>query len=311
MHRGYSRIDEPLNLLANGQRWFRGVWRNAKPHGGSALVLGATPWLVRLCARQHRKVVAMDVNEEMLALADQQLHHSSNPLKRSSIHLEQENWMRVHRRAERFCAVVGDNAFTFIPFPNGWHTLGRRLAARMEPGAPLIIRFWSMPPGARPQGVTQVVRAVQGFASPTSSAIRAALLFSVWDPATTQIPTERALDLYLQHQACIDRLTAACPVGARDDLQTMNKYRGSKAVYYAPPLDAALAVLREHFRITAVHYGPYSMAEYFPLVVAVPKAAVATIAAPVSRVMQSQLAGLALVRSPDDEVAHSKAKRIW
>jgi hypothetical protein len=39
-------------------------------------------------------------------------------------------------------------------------------------------------------------------------------------------------------------------------------------VYHVPRLDDALDVLRECFEVREVHFGPYELSPYFPLVVA-------------------------------------------
>jgi len=55
---------------------------------------------------------------------------------------------------------------------------------------------------------------------------------------------------------------------ADNDLVAMEKYRGVNAIYYAPTLDRALEVIGDTFVIRSVHFGPYAMSEYFPLIIA-------------------------------------------
>ena len=72
------------------------------------------------------------------------------------------------------------------------------------------------------------------------------------------------------HGQKFDALLCACQVPEENDLVTMDKYRESGAVYYAPPLPSAVDVLRERFHVHAVHFGSYGMHEYFPVIVASP-----------------------------------------
>jgi hypothetical protein len=112
---------------------------------------------------------------------------------------------------------------------------------------------------------------VAGFTRRTSinyTEVRAALLFAHWNPVTYAINTEEVLDSYESNRRLFAPLLKRCADGVDNDLLTVRKYKSSGAVYYAPPLGEVLSLMGSSFRIRSVHYGPYAMSQYFPLIVA-------------------------------------------
>ena len=67
----YALIREPLNLLDGSREWLKAVHRRhqaASGAVGSALVLGATPWLTLHCASIYEQTVAADMVQKEVRL---------------------------------------------------------------------------------------------------------------------------------------------------------------------------------------------------------------------------------------------------
>ena len=268
MHKGYVLIKEPLNLREAGQKWFDGVYeqeRDRTRQGG--LVLGATPWLAKLLCRDYRRVVLVDINEAMLRLSGQELSEDPDASD-AKIEFVHADWRAMPMFPEPFSMIIGDNSFSFLPFPEVWNFLCEELGARMCSGAKLLIRVLSVPAGHRSCSADEIVERFIAYDSINYTEVRANLLFSQWDEGTYTIPTERALAEFEANQASFQRLFARFPILPDNDLITVTKYRGSGTIYYAPPLPEIFKLIERTFRVTSVHFGPYAMSQYFPLLVA-------------------------------------------
>jgi hypothetical protein len=260
---GYGLIQEPLNLTQGGRQWFARVREVAGTSGDShGIVLGATAWMAALLRQTHRRITCVDMSATMLAMAQSELQSVDG------VHFVQADWLEMPRWREPADAVIGDNAFSFLPFPLGWVRLCDELADRMSPDATLTTRALCVPCGYRTVTPDEIVERFRAREVVNYTEVRAMLLFSHWHPRTYGIDTESVLQTFEAHAHVFEPLLAQCPPGKPNDLTTLVKYRNSGAIYYAPPLDEWLRVLRQRFRVIRVHFGPYAMSEYFPLVVA-------------------------------------------
>lgn len=264
MVRGYDLIQEPLNLWESGRRWFSEVCAlDSGEAGRHGLVLGATPWLGALLARTHRHVTLIDGSDTMLENARRALAPSVDATYVRS------SWQSLPAADALYDTVLSDNGFSYLPFPDGWVHLCHELASRMRPGGRLAARILSVPIRHRSETVDEIVARFAAQERINYTEVRAALLFSHWRETTFSIDTERVLRTYDDHAAAFETLLDRCAEGEPNDLVTIEKYRGAGAVYYAPPLDEWLGIIRRRFRVDGVHFGPYAMSEYFPLVSAV------------------------------------------
>lgn len=268
MAKGYARIGEPLNLLSGGQEWFRQVFATADvPRGGDGLVLGATPWMGQLLRASQRRVIQADMSQVMLEFCAEQLI-ASGAADGGDVHLLHADWRELPGDVDGLGVVIGDNAQSFLRYPDDWAPMIDSLADRMRSGAWLVSRMLALPRHHRRRSIDEIVTHFLAGESINYTEVRTALLFAHIDLLTYAIPVESVLEAYEANGAAFDTLLAKFGGAADNDLVTVSKYRGSGAVYYAPPLDEILDVFRRRFRIRSVHFGPYSMAEYFPLVVA-------------------------------------------
>lgn len=267
MANGYDLIKEPLNLCRAGQKWFRETVRlKASPGPAIGLVLGASPWIVQLLRRTHRRVIVVDSSPDMLQKLTTVLSRGNTSQPQGFVDCVLGNWLALPEFVQETGVVVGDNSFSFLSFPEVWKALCQDLADRMPAEGRLIIRILSVPANHKVFKPEDILERCLKIAPINCTVARAMLLFSEWNRSTFAIDTEAALDRFEQYFDSFAPLVMAG--GTTNDLLTMRKYRNSAAKYYAPPLEAILDVIREHFTITGVHFGPYVLSDYFPLVVA-------------------------------------------
>jgi SAM-dependent methyltransferase len=269
LSRDYSIIGEPLNLIDRGRDWFKRICCvDSRDMESSALVLGAIPWIGEHLRQYYKRVILVDVSPAMLEMTRLQLEHL-NFAPYGRVDLVQANWTALPDFHEPLSLVVGDNSLSFLQFPDAWLRLFDDLARRMRPGARLLTRMLAIPATHRPLSIDDIICRFAGETYINSTEVRTLLLLSHWNPATYEIQTEDALDTFernrLLFQPLLDRFTS----NADNDLVTVRKYRDTGAVYFAPPLENILDVLRTRFRPIEVHFGPYPLQQYFPLIVAI------------------------------------------
>jgi hypothetical protein len=261
----YSQIGEPLNLHADGQKWFRSVYNSQQGESDSAsLLLGATPWLTGLLAQRKRRVFVVDHSPRMLTMLRQSVSESKRP---TQVELHEANWLDLPTFSERVSVVLGDNSFSFIKFPGEWIDLCRALTCRMQPGGLLMLRLFSVPPSHVPYNVENIVRQHLCQETINYTEVRAKLLFSHWDRNTASIDTESVCRTFEANRSLFDNLFRRFPV-PDNDLATVVKYKDTGHVFYAPQLEEILGVLGTYFQVSQIHFGPYTLSYYFPLIVA-------------------------------------------
>ena len=283
MRRAYELNGEPLRLLDGGQQWFGRVVSHeycGTPRD-TALVLGATPWLAGLMYRTVERTTAVDVSRAMLRLCAESIRSSRTGNCPRHIALLQGNWLALPPNVRNLDIVAGDNAFSFLRYPEEWdHFLGV-INDRMAPGAVLLSRLLAVPAGYRRLRAADIVRATLArpaqvqpsrdrARSPVNfTAVRVALLFAHWDAVDYTIHPEDALDTFEEQRAAFDPLLCDVAHPDENDLLAIEKYRGTGATYFVPPLAEAIAAFERHFHVRAVYFGSYEMSHYFPLIVAV------------------------------------------
>jgi hypothetical protein len=267
MRTSYSTIGEPLNLLMKGQQWFRRIYdHECEASHGLALVLGATSWMADILSQRHKKTIVVDLSSAMLHMISQVLQNQTFEQK-ERIELVQANWLEMPAVCRGISTVLGDNSLSFLPYPDGWLRLFSILADRMESRAKLITRFLSVPHGHRPMSVEDIVVSYSQTTSVNYTAVRVRLLFSHWNPVTCGIDTELVAQTFEERKSEFEPLFQKFP-SCDNDLKTVAKYKGFKAVYYAPPLEQVLSMVAQEFDVISVHFGKYDMSQYFPLIVA-------------------------------------------
>jgi hypothetical protein len=265
MSDGYGQIGLPLNLDRRGRQWFADICAPAvQDNDAPGLVLGAVSWMGQLLRRTRQRVCLADASTVMLDIA----RHTLGDPADAAIELANTDWLSLPRQDEPLGIVLGDNSFSFLPFPDGWLQLAGVLAERMRPGAYLVMRLLSAPADYLPDSPEVIAARYEGQRDVNLTEVRVALLFSQWDRGSYAIDTEQALRAFERHRPLFDPLMNHLSQGAANDLITLRKYRDTGAVYYAPPLEQVLRVLGVSFTVTSVHFGPYASSRNFPLIVA-------------------------------------------
>jgi hypothetical protein len=265
----YGCVQEPLKLTAAARQWFANVHDREASSGRTGLVLGATPWLAGLLTRTLQHVVVADSSDEMLQLLAHELTNDAGCSgARGAVRPVRTNWLQLPTCFDSLDVVAGDNSFSFLEYPSQWRDLCDLLAARMPSGALLLVRMCSVPTHHQRLSIRQLVEKFCSPAPVNYTEIRTAVLFAHWNRHSYAIDTEEALASFEQHRTEFNCALAGAPSSVDNDLVTMAKYRGTGAIYYAPPLDEIVRLLGERFHVESVQYGPYRMSDYFPLVVA-------------------------------------------
>lgn len=271
MRRSYELIDEPLNLSSKGQQWFTRILAEHYHTAASAngLVLGATPWLSVLMCGAVAKTVVADASAVMLEMCESSVNARWGGRPRQNVSYLHSDWLSMPHAIRDLRLVVGDNSFSFLRYPTDWTCLRDALADRMADGAMLLCRVCSVPAGHRPLSSRDIIeRAIHVPAPLNLTAIRAALLFAHWNPDTYAIRPEAALSTFERDRLQFEQILRGTPNPSENDLVSIEKYRGTDAAYYAPPLAEVIALFERRFHVRAVYFGPYEMSQYFPLIAA-------------------------------------------
>jgi SAM-dependent methyltransferase len=222
--------------------------------------------MIDMLRRRADPVLVVDMSPVMLARIAAETQRKPG-VAVADVQCIQAEWLRMPPFDQQLGVVLADNAFSFLAFPEGWRTLCRVLARRMQRGGRLIMRILSVPVGHRAVSANDLVEQYRGRQRINYTEVRARLLFAHWNGRTRAIVTEDVLNTFETHRDLFEELIRRSGAEA-NDLETVEKYRGTGAVYYAPPLADAISVIRERFEVLDVQYGPYAVAEYFPLIVA-------------------------------------------
>jgi SAM-dependent methyltransferase len=267
---GYAQVGEPLGLRAGARAWFAEIFeRQSLPARSLALVLGATPWIGRMLRRALDHTTLVDINPKMLDTARAEIS-SSDDGAAGTVELIEANWLALPALRAPVAIAVGDNSFSFVRHPEGWRQLCDALADRMHPGATLMARFLTLPL-RRPTTVAEIIEQSLGATAINYTAIRTAMLFAGANDDTFELHLARAVAMFDAHRADLAALCERCPSTPDNDLFAIERWRGSRAVFYAPPLAHVIEALGSRFRVRDIHFGLYDMAEYFPLIVATRK----------------------------------------
>jgi hypothetical protein len=260
----YALSEEPLNLRRVGQAWFRKTYEHlASRRHATGLILGGTPWLGTLLTRRMPQVFMVDISQGMLDTARAEVDGSS---KAGDGHIDYvaANWLAMPEHITDIDCVVGDNCLTFLQYPDGCRCLFDNVAAALAPHADVMLRIMSIPRTHRPLSLDGIVSKYLQQPSFTFTQVRAELLLSYWQPDIMAIPTERVVQVFDENEHRFRPLLAGRPV--QNDLFAIRKFRNSGYMMYAPRFEDIMGIMEEYFAIADISYGPYPLAEYFPLI---------------------------------------------
>jgi SAM-dependent methyltransferase len=262
----YSLIQEPLNLCESGQAWFRDIYdRERRGFLGRGLVLGATPWMGELLAKNHGRVILADMSAAMLEQSRASASLQEGP---GEVSFLESNWLNLPPEVGALSTVLGDNSFPFLEFPRDWANLLGSLADRMNADAILIARFFSVPENFRPREVSDLIQDYRGRSAINATQLRSELMFSQWSGECHGIDTAKAIAAFRARREDFEHLLRQHRCEHQNDLVTIEKYQGTGLTLYAHKMSEIAAILQPKFQVRSISYGDYAMAEHFPLIVA-------------------------------------------
>jgi hypothetical protein len=263
----YALSDEPLNLRAKGQEWFNAIYRHeSRPDQSVGLVLGGTPWMGAMLATRLERTIMVDINPAMLRTAASDIGAAGDACGQR-VEYVCANWLSLPDFNAPIDVVVGDGCMNFLKYPEGWCQFIDRVVTKLSSHAKLLIRFWAIPPTHKSETVDEIISGYMCRESIAYTEVRAHLLFAHWEPDIMAIRTERVVDIFDANETKFGPLFRRFPAPT-NDLTTIRKFRNSGFVSYTPRLDDVLTLLSTTFKVTGVHFGPYGLAAYFPLIVA-------------------------------------------
>ena len=262
----YALSEEPLNLRSRGQRWFNRIYRRESlPEHSVGLILGGTPWMGTMVTKNLKRSIMVDINPAMLETAKREIETTVG-VASNRVEYVCANWLAMPEFTAPIDVVVGDHCLNFLKYPDGWLHFMDHIVPKLSPHAKVIIRFCAIPPNHKSLTIEEIVNEYLSRDSITYTEVRAHLMLAHWEPEAMAIRTERLVDVFDAHEPKFEPLFRKFPK-PDNDLITIRKFRNSGFVSYAPRLDDVLMFLSTRFRVTAVYFGPYGLAEYFPIIV--------------------------------------------
>ena len=172
------------------------------------------------------------------------------------------DWLWLPVRDASLDLAVGDGSLSALPYPDGYRKLASTLREKLKPGGALLLRAYVPPPA--PEDPGDVMAELPRHT--TFHEFKLRLLM-----ALQRGPQEGThLDEVYRYWSDwgIDRAALAAETEwRRDEIDTIDRYRGLKAVYTFPPRGELLALLEEYFPEVRVRVPSYPMGERCPTLV--------------------------------------------
>lgn len=270
MSPAYALIQEPLNLLEESRTWLKDVHQRHVRAGASmnsALVLGATPWLTLYCAERYESIISADMSRDMLDKTEKLFKETGNQaLLEKKVKLVQTGWQDLPMPACPYDFIVGDNSLPFVPYSQ-WKGLLQRLHMHSSREALFLHRFFAAPSTNWLEQRSSVERLILTFNGrvPSSTELRATLMFSQWKAKQNGLDVESAAMLYEDNRDTLHSLLKSHD-SSTDDLSTIRKYKGTGLFMSSPHFEEILEDLHPHFHVKSVDYGNYPLKDFFPLI---------------------------------------------
>lgn len=243
----WNRLGSPMRPCAEDVSNFQTALGDSN---GNCLLLGVTPELASISSQ----LTAIDNSPDMIrALWPQE--------KRSVL----GDWLDMPFEDASFDNVIGDGCPVLLEFPQQQERFFTEVARVLKPGGKLALRaFVCAAPAETPEQVCHEVRqgnikGIHAFKWRLSMAIA-----SQTPDYTFQISeTLRTFD----HQFPDRQQLAEVTGWDRQDIDTLDLYRDSIALYSYPPLESLRKTFPKALVETGLMYGHYELAERCPLLV--------------------------------------------
>ena len=255
----YRDLGPPLAPGSEDCRFMEQVAQDwAGRHPGErlrALLLGVTPRLARMAWPPASFLIAADRSLEMIG----SVWPGNIASVRGAI---QADWLALPMPERSLDMVAGDGSPITLRYPNDHRALARAMRATLRTGGTMALRAFVRP--AVREDPDEVVAELPRHA--TFHQFKLRLLMAM------QPSPEEGVHLDTVHRfwtAChIDRAALAFETEwRREEIDTIDRYRGLDDVYTFPTLEELQSVLGEFFSETSVFVPSYPMGECCPTLV--------------------------------------------
>jgi SAM-dependent methyltransferase len=250
-HAAWSKLTPPLRPHPQSVA----VMRELVGRGGPTLLLGVTPELADI----SDDLVAIDRNLSMV----EHIWPGNTSSRRAMV----GDWRNCNFRPGSFSSCVGDTCFGALRFPDELVAGCREIGRALRPGGRLICRVFVAPPAQESVEAVKAAAISGAIASFHACKIRLAMAL-IADPARPGIGVNAILEAFNSLFGDRDELARATG-WPRDQIDTIDFYRGSNAIFHFPARDAFLAAVSGVFADPGlVPSGSYELAERAPVLIA-------------------------------------------
>ncbi len=245
--RQWSRIGSPLRPCAEDVANFKKALGDAPMR---CLLLGVTPELALLSP----SLTAVDNSEAMIAI-----------LWKNRASAMQGDWLDLPFQEDTFDMVIGDGCLTLLTYPMQYERLFSQLHRVLSPKGKVAIRLFVSPDKAeRPEYVCDEamrghIKSFHAFKWRLSMALAAMNKNQNVAVSDTWTTFDRLL---------LDRALLAASSGwTIQDIETIDVYRHSDAIYSHPTLSQVRDSASAFFNEKELLFGQYELAERCPILV--------------------------------------------
>ena len=245
----WSRITSPLRPHTQDVAIFKNALKDID---GTCLLFGVTPELSEI----HTPLVAVDSNIGMIG----QLWRDN--LNRVAY---QANWLSLPFSQNHFGGALGDGCVNMLHYPTHYHIWFQQLARVLKNRALVALRIF-----ARPEQCPSVDEVCQqvGKLKQNFHAFKWRFAMALVAESPKQ-PNIAVMDILANFNARFPDRESLSKHSGWDiaDINTINVYAGSTAVYSFPTLNEFLATMPPAFTKTEVKLAAYDLADCCPFVV--------------------------------------------
>jgi SAM-dependent methyltransferase len=251
-HRVWSQLTPPLRPHSDVVAAVKNQIQNRY---GRTLLLGVTPELADITS----DIVAVDRNYSMVANV-----WPGNTLSRSAI---VGDWRNTNFAPATFSLCIGDGSLTALKFPTEVAALFRELKRTLIGGGRIVCRVYLAPDSAETISSLQESGLSGSINNFHAFKMRLAMALAAHQPEA-QICVETVLDTFNRLFKNRNELVRATG-WSREQIDTIDFYRGSTVVFNYPTRDQLLSVVTKTCpNARLAPSGKYEMSERCPLLVA-------------------------------------------
>jgi len=219
-----------------------------------ALLCGVTPELAQLPLPLPMELLAFDQSAAMIAA----VWPGDNEQRRARV----GDWFALDLADASVGIALGDGCFSLLDYPEGYERFAASLARVLAPGALFSIRLFCRPEVR--ETLAAVLEALQKRQIGNFHAFKWRLAMALQgDEIAHGIAVETIWSVFQQRVGEAPELAARMG-WALEEVQTIDNYRGSSAVYTYPTVREVSAVLGGRFELLEEWRGEYELAERCP-----------------------------------------------